>query len=110
MTAQLSLSFARDTAQAFEDFHADNPRVYETLVRLAREWVTRTGRHRLGMKSLYERARWDIAIATSDPDFKINNSYTPYYARLIDEQESDLSGLFEFRRSQADGLYRRVAL
>jgi hypothetical protein len=29
---------------------------------------------------------------------------------LIDEQESDLSGLFEFRRSQADGLYRRVAL
>lgn len=110
MTAQLSLSFARDTAQAFEEFHEANPRVYETLVRLAREWVARTGQRRVGIKSLYEVARWQIQLETTDGTFKLDNSFTAYYARLIDEQEPDLSGLFEFRRSQADGLYRRVAL
>lgn len=86
----------------FERFHADNPVVYETLVRLARQWVSRTGRHRLGIKSLCERARWDIAFITDDPDYKINNNWTAYYARLIMAREPDLAGLFELRRSEAD--------
>lgn len=110
MTApQLAFTFGRDTAQAFEQFHADNPRVYGTLVRLAREWVARTGRHKLGIKTLYERARWEIAIATSDPDYKLNNNYTAFYARLIMAQERDLAGMFDLRVSEADQWIAQVA-
>lgn len=96
-------------AEKFQEFHSDNPAVYTVLVRLAREWVSRTGRHRLGIKSLCERARWDIAISTSDPDYKINNYFTAYYARLIMAQEPDLVGLFELRRSEADDWIAQLA-
>lgn len=103
MTAeQLQLGFTGPMSEAFEQFHFDNPRVYVILVRLAREWIRLTGRHKLGIKTLYERARWEIALATSDPDFKLNNNYTAYYARLIMRRESDLAGLFDLRVSEAD--------
>lgn len=110
MTDQLSLTFDASIAERFEAFHRENPHVYRTLVRLAREWVNSTGRHKLGIKTLYERARWDIAIATSAPDFKLNNNFTAFYARLIQKQEPDLDGLFNVRASEADAwLEGRVA-
>jgi hypothetical protein len=102
MTDQLLLVFDGTTASRFEDFHRNNGHVYRTLVRFAREWVNQTGRHKLGMKSLYERARWDLAIDTNDPDYRLNNDFTAFYARLIEAREPDLAGLFELRRSAAD--------
>lgn len=107
-TPQLTL-WCSGTAARFEEFHADNPRVYATLVDLAREWIARTGRHKLGIKTLYERARWEIALATSDADFKLNNNFTAFYARLIMAQESDLDGLFDLRTSEADEWIERVS-
>lgn len=90
------------TAERFAEFHLKSPDVYHTLVALARQWVERTGRRRLGIATLYERARWEIAVTTSDPDFKLNNSYRAYYARLIMAREPDLQELFATRKSQAD--------
>lgn len=89
------------TAEKFEQFHADNPVVYATLCSLAREWVARTGRP-AGIGQLTERCRWEIAMRTNDPQFKINNNYRPYYARLIMISEPDLTGIFELRPSAAD--------
>ena len=106
MSDQLALCWEET---AFDRFHADNPKVYETLVRLAREWVGRTGRHKLGIATLFERARWEIALATTDADFKLNNSYRAYYARLIMRREPDLSGLFDLRASEADQWIAGVA-
>lgn len=97
------------TAERFVAFHAENPHVYDVLVRLAREWVQRTGRRQLGMKALFERARWDLVISTTDPDFVLNNDYTAYYSRLIMAHEPDLAGIFALRRSVADELYGRSA-
>ena len=91
-----------DTAARFEEFHADNPRVYGVLVNLARQWVARTGRGKLGIGALYERARWEIALATADPDYKLNNNFRAYYARLIMRNNADLAGLFDLRSSEAD--------
>lgn len=89
-------------ADRFTAFHTESPEVYRTLCTLARQWVYRTGRHRIGIATLYERARWELAMSTCDPDFKLNNSYRAYYARLIMAQERDLAGLFELRKSDAD--------
>jgi hypothetical protein len=102
MTAQLALVFDATIADRFEEFDRENPDVYRVLVRLAREWVARTGHHKLGIATLFEIARWEIALATSDPEFKLNNSYRAYYARLIHKQEPDLDGLFDLRASAAD--------
>lgn len=90
------------TAERFERFHEANPHVYRTLCRLARQWVNRTGRRKVGIGALFERARWEISIETNDPDFKLNNNYRAYYARLIMATEPDLGELFELRRSAAD--------
>lgn len=91
-----------DTAKRFEQFHQDNPLVYETLCRLAREWLARTGRRKLGIGQLTERCRWEIALRTNDPEYKINNNYRAYYARLMMANESDLDDLFDTRSSAAD--------
>jgi hypothetical protein len=107
MSDQLALAWTEETA--FDRFHADNPRVYEVLVRLAREWVGRFGSHKLGIANLYERARWEISMATNDPDFKLNNNFRAYYARLIMRQERDLAGLFDLRASKADEWIQGVA-
>jgi hypothetical protein len=47
-------------------------------------------------------ARWEIALATTDADFKIDNSHRAFYSRLIMAQERDLAGLFDLRTSKAD--------
>jgi hypothetical protein len=99
---QLSLALDVSLGEKFELFHRENPHVYRTLVRLAREWVNQTGQRKIGIKSLYEVTRWRIALDTNDPDFKLNNSYTAYFARLIMSREPDLAGVFELRCSEAD--------
>jgi len=86
----------------FELFHAANPRIYDTLVDLAHEWVAKTGRHKVGIASLFEVARWQISMTTTDPDYKICNTHRAFYARLIMAQEPDLADLFELRESEAD--------
>jgi hypothetical protein len=86
----------------FLEFHEANPHVYEILVRLAREWVRRTGRHRIGVAILWERMRWELSVQTTAEAPKLNNNHRAYYARLIMAQEPDLNALFEIRRSKAD--------
>ena len=96
-------------AARFEQFHQDNPHVYTILVRLAREWIRRTGRQKVGISALFERTRWEIAIATNDPEFKINNNHRAFYARVIMRDEPDLADLFDVRRSVADEWLERAA-
>jgi hypothetical protein len=100
MSDQLLLDLPQETK--FDVFHAANPHVYNMLVSLARQWVSRTGRHKLGIATLFERARWEIALTTVGEDFRLNNSYRAYYARLIMAREWDLRGLFDLRASEAD--------
>ncbi|VBA53488.1 hypothetical protein [Mycobacterium pseudokansasii] len=76
--------------------------MYDALVYFARQWVSRTGRHRLGVANLYERARWELAITTDDRDDKLSNNHRAFYARLIMAQEPDLDGLLVLRPSEAD--------
>jgi hypothetical protein len=108
---QLPLLFCGTTAAAFEEFHQANKHVYATLVRLAREWINSTGSRKVGIKSLFEVARWTLAIETSDAEYRLNNSYTAYYARLLMAENPELAGLFELRASSADNwiLTREVA-
>ena len=87
----------------FTAFHLRNPKVYEGLVTLARQ-AKNAGRHKLGMKALYERLRWDWMLEGMPDDaeeWKLPNDYTSRYARLIMTVEDDLDGMFETRELRA---------
>jgi hypothetical protein len=97
----LSDPYNRRMCEKFEEFHRENPRVYRMLVHLARQW-TASGRDVVGIARLYERLRWDIALATTGDDFKVSNDWRSFYARLIMWREPDLRDLFRLRPSVAD--------
>lgn len=81
----------------FEAFHAANPHVYRALRTLAMQ-MRGSGRRRYGIKGLFEVLRWNYALRTQDPasDFNLNNSFTSFYARLLNE-DPQLRGMFEMR-------------
>ena len=85
----------------FEQFHAENPWVYEMLCKLARQAKAR-GRTRLGIRLLLEVCRWERFIQTSSTDFRINNNHAPAYSRLIMATEPDLKGIFRTRYAAGD--------
>lgn len=83
--------------QRFLDFHTRNPHVYNHLVQLARE-AKQGGCMRIGIKMLWEVVRWKMTCDLGgDQNFKLPNSYHSRYARLIMQQESDLSDIFMTR-------------
>ena len=81
----------------FEAFHADNPQVYEALVDISLQ-VKRKGFVRFGIRQIWERLRWIRTFQTTgDGDYKLNDHYAPFYARLIMATVPELAGFFEIR-------------
>ena len=99
MTGDQSPSFADiDPYKArFEAFHRQNPHVFVELKRLALGLLD-AGHAFGGMKQLFEVLRYNHALQTTDPDFKLNNNYTAYYARVLMVAEPRLHGFFRLRR------------
>ncbi|WP_444951076.1 hypothetical protein [Micromonospora ureilytica] len=90
---------AFSSTEKFERFHRDNPAVYRAMVMLCRQWINRNGHRNLGINSLAERVRWEITLATNDPDFKIDSNTAPWFSRLIMYREADMAALFKLRRA-----------
>lgn len=82
--------------ERFRDFHAANPHVYENL-RLMALRLKRQGRSRIGIKMLFEVMRYEYLIHTEGDSYRLNNSFTSRYARLLAENEPALRGIFETR-------------
>jgi len=80
-------------------FHKKNPQVYEWLVKSAMQ-LQANGHKKWGMKSLIEVMRWQVAMQTTDPIFKINNNHAPYYARYIMHMNPSLDGFFNIRETK----------
>lgn len=90
--------------EKFSIFHTQNPHVFAELERMAGEMAAR-GRKRIGVKLLVERLRYEHYMTTDDPnsEFKVNNSYTSFYARLLIDTHPELRELIETReRSHND--------
>jgi len=87
--------------EQFWKFHVENPGVYKELLTLALR-MKRTGRKRYGMKGLFEVLRWHRALETTDEEFKLNNNYTAFYARMLMKRLPELDGFFAVRGSVAD--------
>lgn len=88
--------------RAFWLFHQGNPDVLDALVNLARQ-AKHAGAAQYGIGALFEVLRWSRLMAKRPgEEFRLNNNYRAYYARLIMSLYPYLSGFFE-TRVQADG-------
>lgn len=86
---------------AFRRFHEDNPHVYRLFCRFALEAAAR--RRRFSARTVLHRLRWYTAIETDDPaGFKVNNNWSPFYARLFARDYPQHAGLFARRAAVAD--------
>jgi hypothetical protein len=82
----------------FHDFDRKNPHVYDELVKLCRE-AKRAGKSKIGIGMLWEVMRWHFFLQTTDTDYKLNNDYRAYYARVIMVREEDLEEIFNTREN-----------
>lgn len=69
-----------DTAQMFHEYHRNHPDIWTAFEFFALKAVE--SRRKFGAKAIIERIRWDIVIDKKG-EFKVCNSYAPYYARAF---------------------------
>ena len=83
-------------SKAFK-FDQDNPEVYQVLRSIAFD-LHINGVKKTSMKMIYEVARWQFVRQTKNSEFKLNNNFTPWYARKLMITEDYLpDGFFELR-------------
>lgn len=91
-------------AEAFWEFHNNNPHVYRNLVSLSWQIRNKDPLAQVGIDMVYAQLRWQYIMKTEirEDEYKLNNNHTSRYARLIMAQEPDLHGLFVTRRLKED--------
>lgn len=85
----------------FKRFHGENPEIYENLRTMALDLKSR-GHSKYGVMSLLNVIRWHRDMETVSDDFKVNNNFAPYYARLLMRNEPALQDFFRLRTATAD--------
>ena len=79
----------------FVEYHERNPVVYGILRDLTREALA--AGMKVGIRMIWENARWRLHFETDDAAFKLNNVHHSRYARLLMLREADLEGAFRLR-------------
>ncbi len=97
--SDLFAQFKKEVMAKFKAFHIKNPHVYDAFIRLATE-MQKVGHTRYSQYGIMHRIRWENDLKTTESDFKINDSFTPIYARLAECQYPHLKGFFETRKSK----------
>ncbi len=87
-------------AERFEAFHRLNPHVYAAIERQALRLVAQ-GQKRIGVKAIAEDLRRG-RVATTGDDWRINNSWPAFYARMLVKRYPGLANIIEMRQSVAD--------
>ncbi len=88
--------------QRFDRFHAANPWVWERFEKYTLELIARGVKH-YGSKTIWEHMRYMHDLQTESTDgLKLNNNYTPYYARLFKQEHPGHSDFFSFRKIRGE--------
>jgi len=92
----------QDELQAeFDRYHQENPKVYEAFKRLTFQLIN-AGRENFSASAVVERIRWGVSIGEYGPDdFKINNNYRAFYARLFHVEHPNHDGFFRTRKQKS---------
>lgn len=92
--------------EGFMKFHKENPYVYKAFEKQALKAIS-NGRTKISAKLIINWIRWNEFLETNDTNFKINDAFHSYYARLFVEKNPSLKDCFEFRklRNEYSGPY-----
>lgn len=91
------------TFEELEQYHADNPQIYEAFERFTMEAIN-SGRKYFSSEMIINRMRWYTAIEAKNDIFKINNDLKAFYSRLFENNHPQYKDFFRKRRSIADEL------
>jgi len=86
---------SKEADKKFWQYHKENPQVY-TLFKKFTFSVIDTGRKYYSAMGIIQRIRWHTDIEGKGT-FKINNNYTPGYARLFERDHPAYKGFFRMR-------------
>lgn len=70
----------RRTIDKFLAWHTRNPHVWRFFETFALKAIA--AGQKLGAKAIAERVRWEVAVERGE-DFKVNNNFPAYYARVF---------------------------
>jgi hypothetical protein len=84
-----------DTVDVFLAHNEANPEIGLAFKKFAFEAIKKG--KRIGAKAIMERVRWEAEVE-GGKDWKCNNNFTAYYARLFVICFPQYSDFFEFRR------------
>ena len=90
-----------EAEEKFATFHAAHPEVWGYFLQFAFQ-VIRRGYKNYGARDLLHRIRWETSVVEGGKPFKINNNWSPYYARMFHRTYPEHVGFFRNRKSRAD--------
>jgi len=90
-------SFDTVSINLFKDYHRAHPEIYKGFVRYATS-MRSTGRKKYSAKCIMERIRWDHDIQYTDKEFKISNSMTSFYVRMLIWNHESFFGFFQLKK------------
>jgi hypothetical protein len=95
--------------EGFVEFHKENPHVYAEFERQCLTAIN-IGRKKLSAKLVVNFIRWKKFLDTTDQNFRINDAYHAYYARLFVEKHPKYKDIFEFRklRNEQESPYMQI--
>jgi len=87
----------------------ENPHIYHAFEEQALKAINR-GRKKISAKLIINWIRWHDFLESDDKNFRINDAYQSYYARLFIDKNPQHSEIFEFRklRNEESGPYMKV--
>ena len=90
------------TQEQFDQYDRANPDIYELFKMFTFQMIS-AGREQYSARTIIHRIRWHTDLhARSADGFKINNIYSPFYARKFEREFPQHEGFFAKRRSVAD--------
>lgn len=89
------LHLDKETKEKFIQWHIGTPSVLILFFQKTRQLI-QGGRKHFGAKCIMESIRFDYAVKAKD-DFKVNNNYTAYCARLFAKRYPEYADFFEYR-------------
>lgn len=94
----------RNLINKFWAFHKANPHVYGLFKRFTFEIIKRGHRHH-SAEAIIHRIRWHVNLETVTADFKMNNNYAAFYARLFHRDYPEHARFFRKKVSTADLMF-----
>ena len=101
MTEQPTLFDLGERTSEFLKYHDANPSIWKAFERKTFEAMQR-GFRNYGVGAIFELLRWESGVSADGDEFKLNNNWRAYYARLFEAKYPQHKGFFRNRKSRAD--------